>query len=71
MAKKKTEKKAVSCGTPVKNCTFTGVTYDKQACESIAVVAEGLLQTARGLSVLARVFNAQDIHIDSMIKLTQ
>ena len=66
MSKKKAEKK----NTTIKGCNFTGVAYDAKACESIAVVAEGLLQTARGLSVLARVFNAQNITIDSMISVS-
>ena len=67
--KKKSQRKCVVRGTTVKDCVFSGATYDSKACESINTVAEGLLQTAVGLSILARVFNAQDIKIESLLKI--
>lgn len=62
MAKKKKQPE-----TMIKNCTFTGVSFDEKACESIDTVATGLLATAKGLCTLAEVFKAQNIQIETLL----
>jgi uncharacterized protein YprB with RNaseH-like and TPR domain len=55
----------------ISNCQFSGVHFDAPAIEAVRVVAEGLLKNAEGLLTLARVLNASDVKIESLLKIEQ
>lgn len=49
--------------------TFTGVHWDKEATEAVNVVAEALLVNAKALCNLTTLFHAQNINIETMLKI--
>ena len=49
-------------GTSINNCTFTGVVWDGQAIEAVNSVALALLN-------LTELFKAQNIEIESLLKI--
>jgi len=49
-------------GTVVRDCQFIAVKWDDKAIRSVEMVAEALLN-------LTRMFNAQNIKIDAMLKI--
>ena len=57
-----TEKLKDNTQTTVQNCTFTGVEWDKNTIETVHVVAEGLRN-------ITELFKAQNITIESMLKI--
>ena len=58
----KKQKKANVTPTTISNNTFTGVHWDAEAIESVNMVAKAVLN-------LTELFRAQNIQIDSMIKV--
>jgi len=53
----------------ISNCTFTGVKYDAKAVNAIEMIAEGLIENAKGLGKLAEVLKASNVHIETMIRV--
>ena len=53
----------------IQNCDFVGVKYDQAATEALKSIAEGFIENAKGLGVLAKVLNASDVKIESMITI--
>lgn len=53
----------------IQDSQFIGVQFDAPAVEAVKVVAEGLLETARGLGKLAHVLNASNVNIETMLKI--
>lgn len=47
----------------IQNCTFTGVSFDAKATETISLIATGLLENARAFSKLAEVLKASNVNI--------
>ncbi len=68
MAKKKVKKNEEAVYV-VKDCTFTGVKYDKGAIDAIAIVSQGLIENAKALGLLASALNASGIVLESMLKV--
>jgi len=68
--KKETTKKEPVNHTTVKDCTFIGVKVDSDAAKIIGPIAEGLVETAKGLATLARLLTGHQVEIDSMIKIS-
>jgi len=65
MKRKKTKKKVVNNAPhdiSICNNTFTGVHWDKATLEIVDKVASGLL-------ALAKLFQAQDVRVGSMLKI--
>lgn len=63
------KKAAADNSTTVQNCVFQGVVWDAKAVATIQTVADGFLETSKGLSKLVDVFKAQNITIDAMLKI--
>lgn len=53
----------------MRNSQFVGVQFDASAIDAIKAVAEGLLETARGLGRLAYVLNASGVNIETLLKV--
>lgn len=59
----------------VADCEFKGVAFDKAAVDAMSIIAEGLLENARALSVnadalkqLSYVLKASNVTIETMLK---
>lgn len=55
--------------TNISNCTFTGVQWDAKAVDTVTKIADGLIQNAKGLTVLAEVLKASNVTIETMLKI--
>lgn len=53
----------------IRDSQFVGVQFDAPAIEAVKVVAEGLLETARGLGRLAFVLNASNVNIETFVRI--
>ncbi len=51
------------------NCTFTGVEFDKSVVGTMSIIAEGLIENAKGLKALAEVFSASHIQVETMVNV--
>ena len=71
---KKQTKKEISkkepCNYTVKDCTFIGVKVDADAVKIMDPIAEGLVETAKGLATLARLLAGHQVKIDSLLKIS-
>lgn len=54
----------------ITNCVFTGVQWDATAVKAVQTVAEGLVQNAKGLKTLAKLFEGQSITMEALLKIT-
>lgn len=68
MAKKKT-KKTVKPKITISDCKFVGVMFDAKAVGAIDTIASGLVENAKALGVLARVLNASNVNIETMLEV--
>ncbi len=68
---KKTSKSTTNApaSVSVANCNFVGVEFSAEACSTITAIARALEQNAKGLSCLAETIRANNIHIDSMVRV--
>ena len=55
----------------VSHCEFVGVRFDATSVEAIRLVAEGLIENARGLHALATLFHSQNIHVDTLLTVQE
>jgi len=60
LVKKLKEQPSNNTGMNISNCSFKGVSWDKDASEAVLVVAKGLLN-------LTELFKSQNITIESLI----
>jgi hypothetical protein len=58
-----------SKGTAITNCSMVGVKFDAKAVDAIETIADGLVENAKALGILARVLNGSNVQIDSMIRI--
>jgi urease gamma subunit len=59
----------VKTGTSVTNSTFNGVHFDAKAVEAVSLIAEGLIENAKGLRSLAEVLKASNVNIETLLKV--
>ena len=70
MTKKITQPAAsIDNSTHVNNNQFTGVHWDAKAIQTVQTVADGLVENAKGLGVLASLFASQHINIECLLKI--
>lgn len=65
----KKEKSVVDNTTHINNCNFAGVQWDAKAVDTVTKIADGLIQNAKGLTVLAEVLKASNVTIETMLKI--
>lgn len=53
----------------ITNCSFVGVKYDEAATQTVTLIAEGLIENAKALGILARVMNASEVKIDTVLSV--
>jgi hypothetical protein len=53
----------------ISNNTFTGVHWDKEATEAVNMIAEALVINAKALVNMSNLFHAQNINIETMLKV--
>ena len=72
---KKTTSKYPAHGTPIapgatiENCSFYGVKWDGPAIASVQTIATALQENAKALGVLANIFRAANVTIETMLKV--
>jgi hypothetical protein len=69
--KKKVVGKKVKPPTTIKDSSFIGVQFDKNAVESMNLIAEGLTQNATAFHTLAKVFATTGVVIESLITIKE
>ncbi len=65
----KEELQEVSLGHTLENCTFQGVKFDSAATDAISLIAERLIENAKGLGALSEVLKASNVSVECMVKL--
>ena len=54
----------------ISNCSFTGVHFDPKIVNTIETIAQGLVENAKALGALASVLKASNVHIDSLMQVS-
>ena len=69
--KKKTAKEEKVYHAMINNCDFTGgnVVFDKETVNTMETIAEGLLENAKSLGLLANVFRVQNITMGTLLSV--
>lgn len=57
-----------AASTVVSNCTFVGVQFDAKAVGAIETIAEGLVENAKALGLLAQVLKASNVNVEAMLR---
>ena len=68
-SKKKAKKPANNKSYSITGCEFVGVKYDETATAAITTIADGLVENAKALGILARVLNGSNANIETMLKV--
>lgn len=55
--------------TKITNCTFIGVQWTKEATKAIDLIAQGLIENAKGLQALTSVLKSSNVSIETLMQI--
>ena len=67
LKKERENKKSIE----ITGCSFSAISLDKSAINTISLIAEGLIENAKALGNLAQMLKATNIKIDSLVNISQ